>query len=256
MSVALRNLLLLIAAATSISFCWGTGLISTWGQWYSPSIAYRRQTDALLSGHLALSSSPAEIGFDMASAQNGVEQVWGLGVPFWRLPFEALAQVFGQSAFPDRLALLLAIFIVNYVVIKTLTVRPTVKTVDEWLDCVGRHPLTFAMSALLILCPPIITICRGPFNVYEEAVVYGYYYSILLLVQTIAFSIEPTLRRYLILLFFAGFAGFIRPTALAYSLSTLVVTSYCAGISDGGGDSCFVAWDFLASAWYFSISPI
>ena len=46
------------------------------------------QSDALLPGHLDLSGKPTDIKLEMAWAKGGVLQVCGLGVPFWRLPFE------------------------------------------------------------------------------------------------------------------------------------------------------------------------
>src|SRR4051812_15465365 len=76
-----------------------TGLIDDWGSWYSDNLAYRRQTDAILSGKLELDADPRAAGWDLAWSNNGVHQVWGLGVPFWRLPFEACARLFSYSAF-------------------------------------------------------------------------------------------------------------------------------------------------------------
>ena len=54
--------------------------------------------------HLLSAMTPADLGYDMAWVKGGVQQVWGLGVPTWRLPYEALAKLFGYDAFPDRLA--------------------------------------------------------------------------------------------------------------------------------------------------------
>jgi len=48
-----------------------------------------------------------------------VQQVWGLGVPCWRLLFEAPARVLGQPAFPDRIALVFAMFLLTYAILRT-----------------------------------------------------------------------------------------------------------------------------------------
>ena len=48
--------------------------------------AYRRQTEAILSGVARSRQRSAKLGYDMAWADGGVQQVWGLGVPSWRLP--------------------------------------------------------------------------------------------------------------------------------------------------------------------------
>ena len=81
-----------------------TGLVTNWGAWYSTSLPYRNQTDALLNGDLALSRSVGDLKFDHTWSEQGVHQVWGLGVPLWRLPFEAAAKACGFDGFPDRLA--------------------------------------------------------------------------------------------------------------------------------------------------------
>jgi len=90
--------------------------------WYSAGLPHRTQTDAFLRGQLALSHNPAELGlatYDLCWSEGGVHQVWGLGIPLWRLPFEVLARLLGQPAFPDRIALALFMALVAYVVLKS-----------------------------------------------------------------------------------------------------------------------------------------
>ena len=98
----------LAATTLGIGISASTSLIPQWGQWYSVNSAYRRQTEALLAPY-ALHDDPRKVGYDMAWAEDGVQQVWGLGVPIWRLPFELLANFSGVAAFPDRVALAAAI---------------------------------------------------------------------------------------------------------------------------------------------------
>jgi hypothetical protein len=234
MTWSLRTLLWAMAAIVSLNLCIGTGLILGWGKWYSPSLPYRRQTEALLSGQLALSSSPTKIEHDLAWAEGGVQQVWGLGVPAWRLPFEILAKSTGQYAFPDRLALTVAILVVSYFILRALTCPRHVHRVDEWFAEIASFPLRATAAILLVLFPPIINLCSGPFNVYEEAVVYGYYYSIALFVATITFARSPTFLVYGTLTFLAGLAAFIRPTMGAYGVSTLVVCWFVASRAGWG----------------------
>jgi hypothetical protein len=78
---------------------YGTGLIEDARCLYSPSLPYRMQTDALLPGHLDRSDKSTGIKFDMDWAEGGVQQVWGLGVPFWRLPFEVAVRAVGSPTF-------------------------------------------------------------------------------------------------------------------------------------------------------------
>ena len=174
-------------------------------------------------GHLDLSDNPANTKFDMAWSEGGVQQVWGLGVPLWRLPFEILARAVGQPAFPDRVCLAVFIALVTYVVLCTFTVDDSVREPGDWLRGIFRNPLGIASVIILIAFPPIITLCRGVFNVYEEAVVYSFYYAIALFAasvdfapaKNVALSGDPAL---------AGLAGFMRPTDLAYGFAALVVT--------------------------------
>src|SRR5690242_5644947 len=96
-----------------LGFAWCIGL-RTWGAWFSPSLAHRLQTEAMLRGALALQATPHGQMADWAWG-NGSQHVWGLGVALLRLPFEAIAKVAGQVGFPDRITLWIA-FIVTGVV--------------------------------------------------------------------------------------------------------------------------------------------
>src|SRR5436190_13920770 len=154
------------ATLISLNICAVTGLVTDWGKWYSPSLQYRRQTDAFLTGHFALSQSPNALENDFAWGEKGVQQVWGLGVPFWRLPFELLSRLFGQQEFPDRFALAAAILVVGYIVLRIFTAPPWVRSLGEWSTSVASNPTKIAVVLLLLAFPPVITLCRCPFNVY------------------------------------------------------------------------------------------
>ena len=81
-----------------------TGLMPRWGVWYSSSVPHRMRTEALWRGWLELSKNPMDLDHDLTWSQQGVHQVWGLGVSLWRLPFEATAKLLGLEDFPDRIA--------------------------------------------------------------------------------------------------------------------------------------------------------
>jgi hypothetical protein len=209
MTLQLRLWLWFLAAAISLSICLGTGLITGWGKWYSPSLPYRKQTEALLARHFSLSNNPVDLEFDHAWAGGGVQQVWGLGVPFWRLPFEIAARAFGQPAFPDRIALAVFIALVAYILLRVFTVQldcsmeerqdesaaansPPIATCHaltfpDWLRGIKASPTGIATVILLIAFPPMITLFRQKFDVHEEAVTYGYYYAVALFAGTMAF---------------------------------------------------------------------
>jgi len=79
------------------------GLIPEWGEYYSEQPSLRRQTKAIEDGHIALATDVVTLDWDQVWDNGKVQQVWGLAVPIWRLPFEWLARLFGRYGFPDRL---------------------------------------------------------------------------------------------------------------------------------------------------------
>ncbi len=221
--MALRLLLLYFSAVFALAFVVGTGLIADWGHWYSPSTPFRQQTEAFLEGRVALSYSPAEIQHDMAWAEGSVQHVWGLGVPAIRLPFEAAARVAGQPAFPDRLVLALAILLTGFLLLRIFTVGPDTRTIGAWIDGVRARPGNLLVVLLLLFFPPLLSMSRGPFNVYEEVVAYGYLYSVLLFAGLVALYFRPRFGLYVLLCLAAGFIGFIRPTMLAYGFASVAL---------------------------------
>lgn len=204
------------SAIAAVVICVVTGLIPRWGHWYSVNPAYRRQTEALLNGSLALDADPGRVGYDMAWAEGGVQQVWGLGVPAWRLPFEAIAKLAGHDAFPDRIALAIALAVVIYVLVRLLVLSPTgAHSADQPAKTVG--------ALLLILFPPFLTLCQTKFDVYEEAQVYTYLAGIGLFAATLWLVREPGPGRYTLVGGLAGLSPFVRPTLLAYGIASVVI---------------------------------
>lgn len=200
--------------ALGFGICISTGLIPGWGVWYSANPAYRRQTEAFFNGTLSLDNDPRTLSYDMAWAEGGVQQVWGLGVPGWRVPFEWLAKAAGQPAFPDRLALAAALTLVSYLLLRLA--GPLSK------------PERLVGALLLILFPPFLTLCRTNFDVYEEAQAYMYLTGIALFGATLAFVRHPSQSRYGMLGLLSGFAVFVRPTLLCYSVASVLLGCFIA----------------------------
>jgi hypothetical protein len=211
-------ILFYLSLAIACVTCFWTGLIPSWGKWYSIGVPYRQQTDALLQGRLALSESPTDGKVDLAWGRNGVQQVWGLGVPLWRLPFEAAARWFGQPSFPDRIALLIALTLFNFVLLRNLCFSGPSPAGLSWLR---DSPLNLMAVLGILLFPPMLSFFKGEFLVYEEAVVYGYLFTVGLFVGLVALVRRPVPGRYYLLCVLAGAAGFFRPTILGYGLVTL-----------------------------------
>ena len=184
------------------------------GHWYEPFGAYRAQVDAMLAGRLALSRAPEGMQHDVAWTASGTQQVWGLGVPLWQLPFEAFGRAIGWSPFPDRVALVAWLALVAYCAIRAWWRRSS----DSWWSGAGA----IAITALL---PAFATLLRGRLGVYEEAALYAYGAAIILLAQLVRFADEPTRWRYLALCAAAGLGALIRPTVACWGGATALVAT-------------------------------
>jgi hypothetical protein len=190
------------------------GAIPEWGRWYSNSPYYSAQTDALLHGQLALSHSLSDEDHDLAWANGGIQQVWGLGIPILRLPLAALARLFGCSIFPEHLATGLALSLVAFLVLMIL-VKPAImggQSIFAVLPSLGS-------VALLLLFPPFLTLFHTRFWVYEEATAHTYLYGVAEAVLLLQYLWKPSKRRWMILMLVAGFGAFIRPTLVFYGFA-------------------------------------
>jgi hypothetical protein len=133
----------------AITFGWWIGLRPD-GAWYSGSWAHRLQTEAFFRGTFALQPVPNGQMADWAWG-NGSQQVWGLGVPFVRMPFEALGKLAGGVGFPDRMTLLLAFTAVAAVLSAAFA------GTEPWERACMLHVTAFT--------PAIMTLCRTRLSV-------------------------------------------------------------------------------------------
>ena len=212
---------LYFAMSIALSLVYFTGLVTEWGEWYSNDIRYRLQTEALLKGNLALSERPGGVTFDLTWSGGGAQQVWGLGVPFWRLPFEGMAKLLGYQGFPDRITLGIAIFLVSFLGFKIL-VRGGPKE-----PAIKKNELIFSIGGLILLFifPNFILLLSGRMAIYEEALAYVYLYGIAEALILLWFIRKPQLKRWLILSAMAGLGAFIRPTLLFYGAASMLVAA-------------------------------
>ena len=209
-----------------------SGLVPRLGQWYAKSDHLRVQVKALLQGSLSLSDDPSRLTHDLLWAEGGVQQVWGLGVPLWRLPFEIGAILLGQPDCPDRLALSAALCTSGFLVLRTW-LPPLLRSVTLKRGCSGvkwnvttECSLACALGTVgcLLLFPPFLSLlsCRG--DVYEEVVAYEYLYALILAAGVVTFSKRLEWRRLVVLNILAGSGGMVRPTLVFYGAATLIVT--------------------------------
>jgi hypothetical protein len=209
----------------SLDIALATRLIPEWGRWYSCDLNYRWQTDSLLQGSIALDVDPANLKWDWAWWNGRSQQVWGLGAPLWRLPFELSARAFGLRAFPDRFAFVAALFVTSYLLLRAFLGDDFAKAP---LKFAKRRPAFVVAPVLLILHVPFLSLCRTRFLVYEEAQAYAYLFGLVLAALTVRLVRAPTTYHYLCLGAAAGVGGFVRPTLAFYAVASLAVAALTA----------------------------
>jgi len=220
-------------------FC---GIVPEWGRWYSFTLHHRAQTDAFLRGGLALSHNPGDLALDLCWSEGGVHQVWGLGIPLWRLPFETLARAFGQPAFPDRLELGLFMALVAYIVLSTWSIpallrdsKPARQATDassvgqgsvapkkaeiNWMQLV----VAFGGVVLSLLFAPFMSVLRHQSSVWQEVLVFVHLFGVILMCGVITLARNPNWGRFVGLCTVAGLGGLVRPTLIFYGLGTVVM---------------------------------
>ncbi len=208
-----------VSLLATVLFFFSTNLIRGSGNWYSQSYIYRMQTEAFLSGHVSLSSDPKNLTYDEVFFNGKLQQVWGLGAPALRLPFEIIARLFAFNGFSDRLVLgfylwltVFSVFWTAYCLAEKIKFSKTVQI------------LTAILLAFLVpFLPQMFALARTRFIVYEEAVFYAYLVSVMMMAGTVLIALSEKKRWLFPFVFLCGFAGFFRPTALIYSVASVLV---------------------------------
>ncbi|MFH1845290.1 MAG: hypothetical protein ABIF77_19070 [bacterium] len=228
---ATNRLWITLAIAYGLGMILASGLIPEWGRWYSVSPHHRAQVEALLTGRLALSNDQAALRLDLVWAEDGVHQVWGLGVPFWRIPFEFVTRVLGARDFPGMFAFAVALGMTGWIVSRALlescapgpgqkeksTSSTRYKTINY------RRSWLFAGAVLLLLFfSPFINLLRSRFEIYEEVVAYEFLWGLLLIAGLVRLTTNATIVRFVTVCALAGFGGFIRPTLMLHGIGALV----------------------------------
>ncbi|HEX5219699.1 MAG TPA: hypothetical protein VFZ59_09040, partial [Verrucomicrobiae bacterium] len=183
---------------------------------YVPSPYHRLQADALLQGQLHLADSIYQVGHDLAWHDGQVNQIWGLGVGLWLLPFEGLWRLLGQKWFPDRIALGIAFALLTWYA-GTAAWRLAQRT---------KSPATgIAVVWFVTLCPALWTLNQGGRLIYEETSWYACVVSLGLLVRVACFGEH---KDFFICAGLAGLSALVRPTHGIYGLLAISVCTALA----------------------------
>lgn len=205
-----------------------TGLIPAFGKWYSYDQSLRLQVQAFMRGELALQAVPYGHRHDWAWG-NGIQQVWGLGVPLIQLPFEFFSRLFGLFGFPDRI-----IFLIFYALVALIFWNSLDSATDraisdtEWLE---KRIQSIPVLFLGFLSPAFITMMQAKLGPYEEVIAYGYLWAFMLFALMRLFMNNPKTYLYLLICLLSGFSPNLRPTTGAYGIATFLTVFFLAGRS-------------------------
>ena len=190
------------------------------------------QAEALLLGRLALSDAPFGHVIDQTwSTSGGMSQVWGLGLPLLRTPFDLIARLFGSHAFPDYWLWGLALLGVQ------ATLLVCIRRVRELLP-EGVSPVEAAgVAGLIALCNPALAgllQCKR-LSVYEQAVFFGQLGATVLLAMGASLALKPSRSLFLWFSLLAGLGFSLRPTVVLYAFPLWVSVAVACRASLGIG---------------------
>jgi hypothetical protein len=216
--------ILLLSVAYAGGLLLSLGVIEGLNNIYPASEPYLSlQASAFSRGQLELSSCPSDLAFDLAWGPDGVQQVWGLGVPIWLF---SLSVVTGESdplLFPSRIAFGLWLCVVAFVILVQV-VFGTRNTLEDYLTLDWKYfAVVVPTVSILLFFPSFSATLKSCFRVYEEISAYGYLYALFLSVLLGWFSYSPSPVKVFLLGLAAGAAPFVRPTLAIYGLSSVVL---------------------------------
>lgn len=198
-----------------------TQFIPRIGAWYSASPTLRFQTDAFLRGHMALGFSPYDLPWDCVW-DHGIQEVWGLGVPAFRLIFEMAARLCGER-FPDRVTFLIGSCLCYCFLLSTFAksqnASESVRGFGKGINAIR----IVCVLAILVFAPPFVVLLRTRFVAYEEVVAYGYLYALILFAGLLRVAAKTKTPGLLLLSVWAGIGVWIRPTLLFYGVVTVTL---------------------------------
>jgi hypothetical protein len=180
---------------------------------YEASPYHRLQAEALLEGHLGIGDSICQMNYGLAWHQGRVQQVWGLGVGLWILPFQALWRLLGGNMLPDRLALGAAFALLSFYAGST------------GLRLAKRENSSAGLGLiwLILVSPPLWTLSRTSQLVFEETVLYGILLCLGILVGIIRVALFNSRRDFALICFLGAFSALVRPTLAVYGACGVVI---------------------------------
>jgi hypothetical protein len=205
----------LILAGISLGYALVMLSLTTTTGLYGTSPYHRIQADALLHGHLWLGNTIDQLGPGLAWHNGHVQQVWGLGIGFWLLPFQAVWRLFGGQMFPDRLALGVA-----FALLAAFATSAGLRIAKN-----GQISVGLGFIWLVLFCPPLWTLARASQLVFEETVLYGILVCLGVLIGLVRVALFDSRADCMVICVLAVLLGLVRPTLAIYGLSAVLVVS-------------------------------
>ena len=191
-------------------------MLSFGGTWlYEPSPYHRCQAEALLHGHFFLSDSIYAMQPGLVWHNGHVQQVWGLGIGLWLLPFQALWCLCGGEIFPDRIALGLA-----FALLACFSGCTGLRLIRQ-----GQRNVGLGVIWLVALCPALWILTRASQLVLEETVLYSVLLSLGILVSLVRVAAFCLRKDYALCCILSGFEVWVRPTHAIYGLAAVLLAS-------------------------------
>ncbi|HLP77551.1 MAG TPA: hypothetical protein VK327_11610 [Candidatus Paceibacterota bacterium] len=199
---------------------------------------HRLQADALLRGRFALSSSIEALHPGLVWHDGGVQQVWGLGVGLWLVPFQIVGHLFG-GVFSERLALGCAFMLLGLYAITT-----GLRLINS-----GRKVFGTGVIWLIILCPALWTLSRVSDLVFEETTLYALLVSLGILVSLLRMVLFRSRSDYVLCCVLCAYTVWVRPTHGIYGFCGVLMAGLTVWFQDRN------RWRAVAGvlSWFISL---
>jgi hypothetical protein len=230
-----------VAYATAIVS--GTALIPRWGAWHVNLDHHAAQAQALLAGRFGISDSPAALTFSRLWANGEVHQVWGLGVPILRVPFEWAALQWGSGQSPAHLFFFVFLGLWGWWVLSCHA---------QWKREVSPARMTGALTAagLILLFPPFIGIMAAhQYSIMDGVLYWTFMHGMSVMLLLWRFLATGRFRCWLLLGIAAGFGAWIRPTLFIYGFAALLIATAVWSRRFGGGQGATGERPCLLRKW-------
>jgi hypothetical protein len=184
---------------------------------YAPYPYHRSQVEAFLHGRLSLASSIKQIEHGLVWHNGRVEQVWGLGVAIWMVPFEFVSRAIRNAPCPDR---------VPFIVALALLAWYATRGGYAMAHATRSRATGIAFACLVTWFPPLWNLLLGRWSIFEDTILYACMLSIGLLIGVVRLLVYHRRVDFWIVCILAGLSGLVRVTHGVYGCFAVVLCGF------------------------------